>query len=851
MRITALSRHESPKLSYAECDRGSPNSSDDAVIINSNHQNKKQGAILTKLIWGMMKSKDRVAYTNLKSDSGVLEVSSSRDKVDIFVDDPSGALPEKINDGELTVASTPPDNLCEDDMEDSKFNLTPEDVIREDDMEDSKFNLTPEDVILQSQVTPKKSNAKPFPGNDLTGEQCLIDIRNFEISTIKIDIGMITGGSETIDTVHEENDINRHLFYEDAEVKGELKKHGAVLLKTPTREIICPGNGVPLLRRPRKSQDDAQGQDDNKDHGLTKLEMRDLWDAAKDVMKALDFYDSSKATTDLRSKSHFVKEALKKYNLQEFSVDQIVKDVTGTNEPPKEIIFDEKCVISKKPLKTGTEVNSERGTELKYSTPQRGPKQKQTTLILPSDDVAHCEILTASPLTTAGNEGRDSLNDSDVFNFDSLCIPTSADVKKIEVNSEVFDPFTSFDSKDVVQDHDVLTKFDCEDVVEDHDVPSKLYCESSEFVVFSPFVKDRGCSSGKEPVKDNNEESQLGDCNNDEAVLTQDEDEIEKARNECNNDESTFEEESTFEDEATFEDEDEIDEDFPSLDWNASCPDKPPIARKLNFDSTVTAQRKGSAGEGLPAILSNADSLLLSLQSISLGASTLKKNLEDEEPVAGSSKRDVEEILQSMREDCVQRLDSNIAKVAGSQAQKDQANEVSQSSCTDLENRHDVSRRVESSTPVIQDKQPEKSQLKVQIVSPDVVNTQPSPAGIMDFPLDEVVEDVSQIWQVTVPEMKLAIVEPTPSLKSQTFRVTVPEMKLAIVETTPSPKLSPKRAKGEYVDDELSHGIQVTDAPTNRGVEFPREEKKAKKSCPRISSAISERIAQLQKNFQA
>ena len=189
--------------------------------------------------------------------------------------------------------------------------------------------------------------------------------------------------------------------------------------------------------------------------------------------------------------------------------------------------------------------------------------------------------------------------------------------------------------------------------------------------------------------------------------------------------------------------------------------------------------------------------------------------------------------------------------MAGSQAQKDQASEVSQSSCTDLENRHDVSRRVESSTPVIQDKQPEKSQLKVQIVRPDVVNTQPSPAGIMDFPLDEVVEDVSQICQVTVPEMKLAIVEPTPSLKSQIFRVTVPEMKLAIIETTPSPKLSPKRAKGEYVDDKLSHGIQITDAPTNLGVELPREEKKAKKSCPRISSTISERIAQLQKNFQA
>ncbi len=860
MKIPSLTstRHETPQLSYAECDRGYLDTSTDSdmdIIIHSNstscattnsHENKKRRAILIKLIRGMIKTKkDKVAYKNLLSDSDNTNhrldqdaSSSSQSQQDRSQEgSEGGSFPTfavelgKMQDEEQTVASTPMNQTSEADEDVSSSalqdtttdgsspisHLTPN---RRNGSDIEKTNdddhLTPEeDALLQNQVTPRKSNARILPGDRLTVEQCLMDIRNLEISNIKQDVGLIyAGAGEVVDMRNEEDEINRKLFFEDTPPSAIQKNY--------TFEGDDEGS---------TKETPQVAQDGNCKHGgISKVEMRDLWGAAKDVMKALDFYDTLKAP-NLADKGEFIKEALKKYNLQGCAVDEVVQDVIGgensNNHPPKEILIqDKKYIVNKKSLKTGSEVSSEIGTELKYRTPKRGTKTKQTTLILPSGEKENCEILTASPLTAIGtnigsnSEMKEFLDDSgDVF--DLGCLEKSIDVPMkvsdtLQTNDEIFSSVGTFDNEFSTFDRDLAvapSRVDSKMVEEvsafplfdNENVPTQV-CderERSEFMLFSPFRKDMESFSAKELVPEYIEDRKsVHDNDDDETSLS--------------HDDGVLNSEEGLTDSQEYHSDDEMssfqEHEFPSPNWKADY--NPPIQRKLNFDSPLMLQCKEEFGLKKSGIFTDANSVLSSLENISLEISKRKgrKIVEGEMPIGESSRNGVciEELLQRMREDCVHRLDNNIMKVSGLETQEAHKGESSQPPIPLEEGGHSVDSNQTCSSS--SDVEYESSELDHPISSLSADKKQSTQVVLMDFKDEDMVPDISEKEPSTIKLDPLSKIH-SPSLQAQQ-------------------------------DIHVSNGSKIPVGEFQNGGNSP------KRTCNRVSLTISDRIAELQKKFQ-
>lgn len=961
-----LMRHEpsSKKLvgySYAECDRiPSPNNDDNFLDPDCRKVRKK--TILTKLIRTMIKKRDedfhRAESINLHPASDLLEESISDDDIDFFADPNLFSGQQQIGAG-LTMGTTPAKIIISDtrvtDKSQENKSIAQED---HDLVEDVTVASTPPDNLLQNdniegislvenEILGECKNTEPkISATDMvenlngdsecfTVEDCLRDIVNLERSTIPEQISMSICDSDSVGATGDENMASRKLFYEEEEVLKELAGNSAAYFETPKKTNVFvskekegigpiietkpisshtnanyapiaieePGNrkmcapkehaGVGLTvetnlnsnhsnvkvtnlaieesknKNKLSRQSSGNSNTDNerkpeisKIHGLHNFEMNYLWDAAKDVMKAFNLHTALEANTldnsACNDENHHVRKALEKYDFQDSIVDQIMRDVTVGHSSKNVItvVQDHPQVINRplKASKTSSDENWEAGTELKYKTPQKGPKRKQMTVILPNGDKAEGEVLATT------------LDDSDVFSFDSpdksICV--KAREKETE-NLDSFKPFSSFNIKEVLHDPKIPS--------------DRFEREDSEFVVFSPFTKratdmeevfsyvsasDYSAVATPDKISKDNDSSCMSEViavmnefgSFDSKMDTPVHDNIVNvSRNEelsdsvggdqiCDSSQSTaemkqftsfdskmdtpvrqnIENASHGQDERfSTREEDDIEEHFPSPVWSESYPRelwsrKDCLnGRKLCFDDLF------ESGKGKEGILSEANSLLLSLQNITLGAITVNR---EKEPAlqqiddCKNQKRDVTAILQLMKDECVHRLEHDTTKTLGLRPHRDD-DEPQSMRC------HDENKNNERSLHLDEEglhRKTIREPLQVGEEVAIVIGSHQSPLAVMDFPVDEVVENVSHILHLKRPEVAEVAVE--------TFSSPLMQRGGNEEENNSTPEFD------EAVKHAPNSGASTEATERTKTTEFE------------ISMTISERIAQLQKNFR-
>ena len=383
-------------------------------------QQKKKVANLPKIMKGMIKrmkdakgesinnktpASDHIDFSPLQEEEDVLFVNTEVDK-------------ETINAAFETI------NAAFEQQENQglrKFNESKED--REVEEEEARTAAsTPHGEFVESDEW-------------MTGNECLQDIKVFEMSIMKTDK---FGGDEADESdeseINKDEDVIRKLFYDDESVKRELQDNTLILYNTPQKQDTEPPQNPNTL--PPQKHNTGPVQEllckfavTNATGNVSKqLGMNDLWDAAKDVIEALNPYEEEGANkNDQEAHAHgsaLMKQALPKDNQPTNTVAQLICDATKNHLQVEEIEIPHEIRVlrSKVPLKTGGSAiispvlsscvvsNAETCLELKYKTPEKSLKQLQTTIIL------------LSPSTVF--EANTSLNDSDVF--DSLVSPDNS-----------------------------------------------------------------------------------------------------------------------------------------------------------------------------------------------------------------------------------------------------------------------------------------------------------------------------------------------------------------------------------------------------------------------------------------
>eukprot|EP00557_Chaetoceros_sp_GSL56_P009450 CAMPEP_0176489644 /NCGR_PEP_ID=MMETSP0200_2-20121128/7409_1 /TAXON_ID=947934 /ORGANISM="Chaetoceros sp., Strain GSL56" /LENGTH=697 /DNA_ID=CAMNT_0017886821 /DNA_START=208 /DNA_END=2301 /DNA_ORIENTATION=+ len=234
--------------------------------------------------------------------------------------------------------------------------------------------------------------------------------------------------------------VNRKLFYEEDSVKDdELQGNEELFFMTPRKKLFMDDTAtvkddtafdtvsdVMMDKsdiKPTVHIDINYNNNDTEQRLCATLEenpnsvkIKDLWDAAKDVIDALQIHDHLKTLEVVNNHSyHGCAAGVELEESQNINKGKIFNN------------RQENWSIKKKPLKSGDgsstwaagdacSVAAEMGTELQYKTPKRSKSKKrliQTTIVLPNSENHRCEILSSSPSTVVGKDK--SLDDSDLF----------------------------------------------------------------------------------------------------------------------------------------------------------------------------------------------------------------------------------------------------------------------------------------------------------------------------------------------------------------------------------------------------------------------------------------------------
>jgi len=717
---------------------------------------------------------------------------------------------EEEEEDAITVASTP----CEENPGHRNFD-TEEETSRPHgqrmfDEEEEEGAFTPNKDFFSEH------------GEGLTGIDCLLDIKRLEMSIAnKHDRGIddITGGDESEANV----DIPRKLFYDDESVQRELEVNGALFYKTPKKlDIETPKKMTSELQitAPLKKQEfgpllelECKDAAERAQTELIQVEMTDLWDAAKEVIEALNLNEDVTGFDNNNETSQEIggdASALSKYNLSNKTVDEIVRNVTYI--PP----MNEVRVVIKKSLKIGGSdqihpiefpcTGTETGLEMRYKTPKKGLKQEQTTIILPSNVYSRCEVHTSSSSTARGM--NTALDDSDVFDsidspdkplrdpetssLDSpdksihakavqsrefgvglleidTCFPTfdleaSTDLGEMEkttTKDENFSPFAKrcAELSKSSDEDDFTTETDkSQDLSITFGLKAKTTRQESKDKHFSPFEEkcsdQSGASGDKLPVKKKHLQ-----CHGKLAYTSKPDFEANVTYNDS---EESVESEvvltpfTSFESETrtpvkenTIKDRNEndsistdTDDDFangfPSPVWDQTSVVTIAIKNSgLKFDNvdfgTCTPQKATKkttrSAKDLPLMLSDAKTLLSTLQNLSLGmTASTDSNTE------GTSKENVQDVLRSMKDECIERLDYNVKKISKCKnLQKSKSSTVAVRGIMGDGYKAPAERRA-----TIYQERPALAEKK------SVLNSLSSPVGATDFPSDEMMKDTKQ-----------------------------------------------------------------------------------------------------------
>ena len=699
-------------------------------------QKKKKAKQLSKLVWGMMKRKknlkEEAIYSYSASDDADFSPSRAAE-FDLFPDTEGNLDKEDRLDNVFTPFEK---NLIERMFEEEEDAITIASTPYEENPGQRNFDTDEETSKLHGQRMFDKEEEEGIctpnehlfseNGDCWTENDCILDIKMFEMTIANKPDRKITEDDESEANAY----ITRKLFYDDESLQRELEANGSLLYNTPKRlksetpevQITAPlkmQEFGPLLEL--KSKDAAE----DTQMGSIQVEMKDLWYAAKEVIAAL------KLGEDVNETSQEIGKALSKYYSPHKTVDEIVRHVTDIPPVNEVRVITEKSVKTQGSAQTYPIVSTcevpftETGLEMRYKTPKKGPKQGQTTIILPSNESSRCEVLTSSSPTACGMNA--ALNDSDVFEsidspdkplrdpetssidspdksirakavntcfptFDleaSTCYTEFEEMEKNTTKDEEFSPFAkrcAEQSKSSNED-DLTTETEkSQDLRITFGPKAKTARQESNEDDVSPFEKKfsdkSGASDDKLPVKREQRKyhnklecTSKPDC---------------KANVSYDNSEESVESEVVLTPFTSFESEtrtpvkeskDWNENDFISIDMNDDFANGFPSPvydqarvvtvaiknsrlkiEKVDFDPCTpqkATKKPSRSAKDLPLMFSDVMTLLSSLQSLSLGmTASADSNTE------GASKENVQDVLQSMKDECTERLDYNVNKIS-------------------------------------------------------------------------------------------------------------------------------------------------------------------------------------------
>ena len=659
---------------------------------------KKKVAILPKIMKGMIKRRE-----NAKGET-IQIINPASDCMDFF---PFHAEEDELfsdtrwnldfDEDAITALFTPEDNQGL-----RKFNVNKE--VEED--EAGTVASTPhEDYFSEN-------------GECLTGNECLQDIKRLEMSTLKRDLFCVNDADESVESEETVN-IIRKLFNDDESVRIELQSDPLILYKTPQKQETVPSpkeDTEPSHKQdsslPKKEQTgpDLEIQckstvTDARMKESKQLGVVDLWDAAKDVIEAFKLYGEEGST--------------KKEICQVIHADGLTETSPKYNEIGVVVKLPLKSggsVLSFPLMSTSTILNSETGVELQYKTPQKGLKQPQTTIFLPANEYERCEVHISSPSTAFGMNV--SLNDSDVFESiddidssqESKKHDTSLDSPDIVMHAHALE-MRCFD----IESLDPFFPAFYSPVLEAADFGNMMVKDTHE--AFSPFAKtcahrSKVIDETKEEIKSqgSKEIANFGEmpkaARDNEDILPITKSVVNHSKGgdgfeandsfsfvhpnfgtnmSCNEDDedsvvmawlTSFErdtrtpvKDNTVKNQSkseaiTIDANDTLEDSFPSPLWDQThstveSKNAGMHARKIDYHTPREAHQPQKNMKDLSFMLSDANTLLSSLQDLSL-SDTNSKDLNGED----ATKENLQEVLRSMKDECTDRLEYNVNKIS-------------------------------------------------------------------------------------------------------------------------------------------------------------------------------------------